>query len=137
MTKGDAEALVKKHGNITKAASAAGMPRSSFRRLLSGGATQAPVARAAADVSPATGGFTLTGKHLLVERPKDVWKGRFYALRRGMGYLVDHLSSEWGTSTELIRSKAKSMGALRYVEETANPGIYVACVVHPETPKGK
>jgi hypothetical protein len=48
MTKGDAEALVKKHGSVTKAARAAGMARSSFRRRLSGDATQAPVARAAA-----------------------------------------------------------------------------------------
>jgi hypothetical protein len=47
MTKGDAEALVKKHGSVTKAARAAGMARTSFRRLLPIG-TRTPVARAAA-----------------------------------------------------------------------------------------
>jgi transposase-like protein len=62
-------------------------------------------------------------------------KARLYALRKGMGYKVESLSKEWGISADTIRKHAKDHRALVYVEAT--PGEYVACVVHPETPKGE
>jgi predicted transcriptional regulator len=62
-------------------------------------------------------------------------KARLYGLRKGMGYKVESLAKEWGISADTIRKHAKDHHALVYVEAT--PGEYVACVVHPETPKGE
>ena len=47
LTQDDAEALVKKHGSVTKAARAAGFARSSFRRMLTG-VTKTPAVHAPA-----------------------------------------------------------------------------------------
>lgn len=88
-------------------------------------------------VSGAVGGFSLEGRNLLASKPTDVWKARFYALRRGMGYTLDHLADQWGNSVDIIRTKARRFGSLRYVEDNKAPGQYVACVVHPDTPKGR
>jgi hypothetical protein len=91
----------------------------------------------AAQAGPAapSGGFSLRGIRLLSKKPADCMKARLYALRRGMGYKIESLSKEWGISADTIRKHAKDHNALVYVEAT--PGEYVACVVHPETPKGE
>jgi hypothetical protein len=90
------------------------------------------------EVSPVTaGGFALAGKSLLAKKPTDVWKGRFFALRRGIGYRVETLQAEWSASDEIIRSHARDHGALRYIEDPDAKGQYIACIVHPDTPKGK
>lgn len=83
---------------------------------------------------PPSGGFSLRGVRLLSKKPADCMKARLYGLRRGMGYRIDALSKDWGMSTDTIRKHAKDHNALVYVEAT--PGEYVACIVHPETPKG-
>lgn len=90
-----------------------------------------------AAVNPAGGGFILKGKHLFADKPTDTWKARFYALRRGMGYPIELLQEEWGKGGDTIREHAKRYGALRYVEASNKPGEYLACAVHPDTPKGK
>jgi len=74
---------------------------------------------------------------VLAEKPTDIWKVRFYALKKGTGFRLEDMASEWGTSTDTVRCKAKANGALRYVEDPKHPGMYVACVAHPSTPKGK
>lgn len=81
------------------------------------------------------GGFSLRGIRLLSKKPADCMKARLYNLRKGMGYKVESLAKEWGISADTIRKHAKDHNALVYVEAT--PGEYVACVVHPETPKGE
>ena len=85
--------------------------------------------------APPAGGFSLRGVRLLSKKPADCMKARLYALRRGMGYKVESLQAEWGISADTIRKHAKDHHALVYVEAT--PGEYVACVVHPDTPKGE
>jgi len=84
---------------------------------------------------PPGGGFSLRGIRLLSKKPTDFMKARIYSLRRGMGYKIEDLSKQWGVSTETLRKHAKDHKALVYVEAT--PGEYVACIVHPETPKGE
>lgn len=88
-------------------------------------------------VTGATSGFVLKDKPLLAQKPTDVWRGRFYALRRGMGYRIENLAREWCASEDTIKSKAKREGALRYTEDPEAVGQYIAIAVHPETPKGK
>jgi len=85
--------------------------------------------------APPPGGFSLRGIRLLSKKPADCMKARLYGLRKGMGYKVESLAKEWGISADTIRKHAKDHHALVYVEAT--PGEYVACVVHPETPKGE
>lgn len=89
------------------------------------------------EVAPADGGFNLDGRKLLAKRPTDVWKARFFALKPNTGYMIQHLADQWGNSADTVRSKARRFGALRYVEDADKPGNYVACIVHPDTPKGK
>jgi len=138
---------VSKYGSQSKAAHALGVSKKSVWRAmqkLKGGVPvehkQAAVSddnTPSVEVSGATGGFVLNGKKLLAAKPTDVWKARFYSLRRGMGYTIDHLCDEWGASADTVRSKAKRIGSLRYVEDDQRPGEYIACAVHPDTPKGK
>lgn len=89
------------------------------------------------DITPAASGFMLNNKNLLAKKPTDVWRGRFFALRRGMGYRIRDLSKEWGVTEDNVKQHAKSHGALRYMEDPESPAQYIAIAVHPETPKGK
>lgn len=136
MTVEQARELVKECGNATAAAAKAGVPRTTFYDWLQRGqgAAREPLP---ARVAGASGGFVLQGRRVLAAKPTDVWKGRFHALRQGMGYPLDHLSEQWGIGVETIRGKARRMGALRYVEDAEQPGQYLECAVHPDTPKGK
>ena len=147
LTAGQAKALVEQCGSTTAAAAKAGVPRTTFQGWLNGtgerrakamerGASERDEAPAAA-VTTVGGGFVLTGRRMLASKPTDVWKGRFFALRKGMGYPLEHLREEWGSSVETIRVKAKRLGALRYVEDAEQQGQYMECAVHPDTPKGK
>jgi hypothetical protein len=129
------DAQIKKWVEANKGASiAAGIAackcgKRRFRRLR---AACIPIGDTPATV---TGKFSLNGKPLLASRPNDVWKGRFHSLARGMGYHIDQLAELWGASEDTVQSRARRYGCLRYVE--TEPGNYVACVVHPETAKGK
>lgn len=89
------------------------------------------------DVTPAASGFMLNNKNLLAKKPTDVWRGRFFALRRGMGYRIRDLSKEWGVTEDNVKQHAKSHSALRYMEDPDSAGQYISIAVHPETPKGK
>ena len=140
MTTEEAKAAVAQYGSQRKAAAALGMSRRVIQRAVERDKRAAGPSDSdttPADVTPAVGGFTLTGKHLLAQKPTDVWKGRFYALRRGIGYRLEALVKEWGTAMDTIRAKARVHGALRYVEDPEQPGQYIACAVHPDTPIGK
>ena len=143
MTAEKAVAAVKEHRSQRAAAKALGVSRSCLQGWLrkAGGSPQVKTTvkpqPAQTHVSPASGGFSLEGKRVLAQKPTDTWKARFYALRRNMGYTIEHLSEEWGHSADTIKSKAKALDALRYVENPSRPGEYLVCAVHPETPKGK
>lgn len=100
--------------------------------------TKTAIAQDIVKVTPIkSSGFCISGKKLLAKKPTDVWRGRFHALRKGMGYPVDVVAAEWGTSPDTVREKAKDNGSLRYVESPDKPGQYMACVVHPATPTGE
>lgn len=150
ITAAKARELVDTFGSVRGASKATGIPRTTLQRRVAGveratyprptGAAHppAPSAKRSAtnvedDTAPATGGFSLRGVSLLVERPQGTIKKRLYSLRRGMGYRVDELSKEWHVTAETLRKHAKDYDALRYVELT--PGEYVACIVHPDTVK--
>lgn len=141
MTYEEAKRLYDQHGSHAKAARAAGCAKSTIQKMLQLGlgrsALVTPAKPTPVEVSPAIGGFSLSGKKLLAVKPTDVWKARFHSLRRGMGYTLEALSEEWGNSVDTIQAKARRFGALRYVEDPSKPGAYIACAVHPETPKGK
>ena len=145
MTESQAEAqrMLEKYGSRAKAAQALGLSKTGFRQRLLGQAeartSGGPVAGndAGIEVTPASGGFSIAGRTLLASKPTDIWKARFFALRAGMGYTIDHLADQWGNSHDTIKSNARRFGALRYVEDAERPGNYVACVVHPDTPKGR
>jgi hypothetical protein len=124
----------------------AGVSDGKAKRFLRG-ATKPSRGRATADtpagdeetleVTPAVSGFMLNNKNLLAKKPTDVWRGRFFALRRGMGYRIRDLSKEWGVTEDNVKQHAKSHGALRYMEDPDVAGQYISIAVHPETPKGK
>jgi len=125
MTSTDAASLVKKHGSVTAAASASGIPRTTFRRLLN-----KPVA-AGPEAQTLPGGISLKGVRMLDKKPADSVKRLIYTLKRGMGYPLDMLSEKWGISPDTIRSHARRFEALKYVETA--PGQWVPCVLHPDT----
>lgn len=145
MTHTEAKRLYQETGNMQRAAAIAHMRASTFRSLVRGEIAQhVPATGRRVDAQPrpiavegAKGGFSLEGKRVLASKPTDVWKARFYALRRGMGYRLETLAEEWANSADTVRAKARAMGALRYIEDPEKPGEYIACAVHPETPKGK
>lgn len=119
----------------TSIAAHLGIPRSSVRRSMVAVGGEQPKALATRSQSMG-GGFTLDGRRVLATRPTDVWRARFYGLRRGTGYHVDYLAERWGNSPDTVRAQARRHGALRYVEDVDRPGEYMACAVHPDTPKG-
>jgi len=135
MTREQVEEAVRKYGSQRKAAAALRVSRKTMRAALEGEGRDD--ARPAVVSAVAGSGFLLVGRTVLSQRPTDVWRGRFYALRRGVGYRVDALAKEWGTSPDTVRSKAHAHGTLRYVEDPERLGNYIACAVHPDTPKGK
>lgn len=147
---------VREHGSGFNAADALGIPISTFYRWKTTGVPKSvrkkpqetvtdniseeaePQSTTTNRVSSATGGFSLAGKNLLAVKPHNVWKSRFYALRKGMGYPLDVLEKEWGVSAHTIKEKARRQyNALRYVESSERVGDYIECIVHPDTPKGK
>ena len=139
----EAQLALEQYGSRSKAAQALGLSKTGFRNRLMGIVqtgrhdVNEEQKQATIEVSPATGGFSLAGRSLLATKPTDIWKSRFYALRRGMGYTIEHLADQWGNSIDTIKQKARRFGALRYVEDTNKPGCYIACIVHPDTPKGR
>lgn len=119
-----------------KLAAGAGVSLNQARRFLDK-ATVPSAPDETPTVTGATSGFVLKDKPLLAQKPTDIWRGRFYALRRGMGYRIENLAREWCASEDTIKSKAKREGALRYTEDPEAVGQYIAIAVHPETQKGK
>jgi hypothetical protein len=115
-------------------ANSSGTIQAAVESIRGGGPIGADPASASATPLPPSGGFSLRGVRLLSKKPADCMKARLYGLHRGMGYRIADLSSKWGISEDTIRTHAKRFGSLVFVEAT--PGEYVACVVHPETPKG-
>ncbi len=114
-----------------RVAKSAGAPLAMVGDMRNGESPQAEPK--AANSTPPSGGFSLRGVLLLSKKPADCMKARLYGLRRGMGYKIEDLSKQWGVSTDTLRKHAKDHHALVYVEAT--PGEFVACIVHPETPK--
>jgi len=139
MTRDEAQKAVEKHGSQRKAAAALGVCAKRLSKMLSGAAiaSNKPATATVSEVTAASGGISLAGRQVLAERPTDLWKARFFALRRGLGYPIEALAAEWGKSVDSVKERAKRFGALRYVESPQRPGEYIVCAVHPETPKGK
>ncbi len=123
--------------SATAIARQTGIARSTIQGMIERTSVTATPPNPQLNAVPPTGGtFPLGGRPLLINKPQDVWKPRFYGLDKSTGYLVEHLAQHWGCSAELLRKKARAYGSFRYVENPELPGDYIACIVHPDTPKG-
>lgn len=76
-------------------------------------------------------GFHLTPSNVYNQAPTDRVKGLLFSLPKGRGFAVSEMSKKWRMSEDTLRRHARKHDALRYVEN--EPGVYVACVMHPET----
>jgi hypothetical protein len=72
-------------------------------------------------------------QHLRIsdKKPNEGLKARIYGLKNGQGYPVEALASEWIVSEDTIRTQAKRLDCLRFVE--VSPGEWVQCVLNPDT----
>ena len=136
----EAKAAIAKHGSIRGAARVLGVDNSSLRNFIAGkqktlaipatpnpATLSAPAPRADAKFP----GISLRDMRVSDSKPTDTIKRRLYALKRGIGYPIDHLSEAWGISIDTIRSYAKRNDALKYVETA--PGEWVQVTMHPDT----
>jgi hypothetical protein len=135
MTSEDAKALVAKHGTVTAAAKAAGVPKSTFYDWTRKGGKTVKVNPATDTAVPVNGvaTFSLRNVSLLSKKPQDTLKGRFYQLKRGIGYKIEDLAKAWHISEETLLRRATDHHAKGYIEPT--PGEFVCVIVHPETQK--
>lgn len=80
-----------------------------------------------------TGVQAISLQHLRIadKRPNEGLKARIYALRKGQGYPVAALAELWVTSEDTVRTQAKRLDCLRFVE--VSPGEWVQCVLNPDT----
>lgn len=137
MTSEDAKALVAKHGTVTAAAKAAGVPKSTFYDWTRKGGGTVKVNPATDTVVPVNGvaTFSLRNVALLSKKPQDTLKGRFYGLKKNVGYKSEDLARAWHISEETLLRRAQDYHAKAYCEPT--PGEFVCVIVHPETAKEK
>lgn len=150
MNQSDAQGLKQMHGTIVAAARAAGMAKSTFADVLAGkyetGVQKPRVSQAVAEQTsvaepteaPSIKGvatFSLRNISLLSKKPTDTLKGRFYQLRKGIGYKAEDLAAAWHISEDTLMRRATDHHAKAYVEPT--PGEFVCVIVHPDTVKEK
>lgn len=86
-----------------------------------------------ADVPHTTGGILLDRVKVFAQRPQDRAKQLIYGLTAGRGFPIADLVEQWGMSEETIIKHARRLGTYRYVEK--QPGVYVPCVLHPDSAK--
>lgn len=133
LTPDQAVALVRKHGSITLAASAAGVNRKTMAKWYGRALCQpdsAPEAFAQ-DTSNGAPGIQLRNARISSTRPSDSPKRLFYGLSKGKGYPLPALMEAWNLSDDTIRKHAKRLDCLRWVETA--PGEWTPCVLHPDT----
>jgi len=75
--------------------------------------------------------ISLQNLRIADKKPNEGLKARIYGLRKGQGYPVDALASEWVVSEDTVRTQAKRLDCLRFVE--VSPGEWVQCVLNPDT----
>jgi len=79
-------------------------------------------------------GFSLTNKKIISHRPAETASMFIQRLPKNRGFTPVELSEKWHLSEETIRTHAKRLGCLKFLETA--PGHWVQVVINPETAKG-
>lgn len=76
-------------------------------------------------------GISLVNVRISDKKPNETIKAKLYKLPKDKAFPVAALAKEWVASESNVRSKARELNCVRYVEVA--PGDWVLCVLHPET----
>ena len=140
MNQAEAQAAVTKWGSALRAARESGIAKSTFADILHGKTKQARVGvkqEQGQGVTPAdknaVATFSLRNLTLLSKKPADNMKGKFYSLKKGIGYKAEDLARAWHVTEETLLRRATDHHAKAFIEAT--PGEFVCVIVHPETKK--
>jgi hypothetical protein len=130
----DYRKLVQQHGSIRKAAKAAGVGYTTFRkRLLKGQGTPQTVA-AAADRPPSAaipkGAIDLKNRRVSQHRPPPSAKAYLYTIPKGTGIPITDAARDWNVSVETLRRHARDIKAVCFVEES--PEVWTEVVTFPK-----